>query len=118
LSERLADQDCVPRAFIVNRVERAFLPGPGSIESAVLRAASLLGGQEEGERTRAFLDRLETLHRQQQSEAALHASAVEAVREFASPRPVFTVPRVPAGESPRDSLLAMYLGLFAKEEPS
>jgi len=31
--------------------------------------------------------------------AALHAEVVEAVREFAAPRPVFTVPRVPVGET-------------------
>jgi hypothetical protein len=29
---------------------------------------------------------------------------------------VFTVPRIPIGETPRDSLLAMYLGLFARDE--
>jgi anion-transporting ArsA/GET3 family ATPase len=116
ISEHLADEGCVPRAFIVNRVEEAFLPGPGAMESAVERAASLLGGQEEREQTRAFMDRLETLRRQHESAAAVHASAVEAVRQFAAPRPVFTVPRVPAGETPRDSLLAMYLGLFAREE--
>jgi hypothetical protein len=62
------------------------------------------------------MDRLETLRRQQESAAAVHASAVEAVRQFAAPRPVFTVPRVPAGETPRDSLLAMYMGLFARED--
>ncbi len=116
ISEHLADEGCVPRAFIVNRVEEAFLPGPGAIESAVARAASLLGGQGEQEQARAFMDRLETLRRQQESAAAVHASVVEAVRRFAAPRPVFTVPRVPAGETPRDSLLAMYLGLFALEE--
>jgi anion-transporting ArsA/GET3 family ATPase len=116
ISEHLADEGCVPRAFIVNRVEEAFLPGPGEIERAVERAAALLGGQEEREQTRAFMDRLEKLRRQQESAAALHAEVVEAVREFAAPRPVFTVPRVPVGETPRDSLLAMYLGLFAKDE--
>jgi hypothetical protein len=62
------------------------------------------------------MDRLEKLRRQQESAAALHAAVVEAVREFAAPRPVFTVPRVPVGETARDSLLAMYLGLFAREE--
>ena len=31
ISEHLADEGCVPRAFIVNRVEEAFLPGPGEI---------------------------------------------------------------------------------------
>jgi anion-transporting ArsA/GET3 family ATPase len=116
ISEHLADEGCVPRAFIVNRVEEAFLPGPGEIERAVERAAALLGGLEEREQTRAFMDRLEKLRRQQESAAALHAQVVEAVREFAAPRPVFTVPRVPVGETPRDSLLAMYLGLFAKDE--
>lgn len=116
ISEHLADEGCVPRAFIVNRVEEAFLPGPGEIERAVERAAALLGGLEEREQTRAFMDRLETLRRQQESAAALHAEVVEAVREFAAPRPVFTVPRIPVGETPRDSLLAMYLGLFARDE--
>ena len=116
ISEHLADEGCVPRAFIVNRVEEAFLPGPGEIERAVERAATLLGAREEREQIRAFMDRLENLRRQHESAAALHASVVEAVREFAAPRPVFTVPRVPAGETPRDSLLAMYLGLFAREE--
>jgi anion-transporting ArsA/GET3 family ATPase len=116
ISEHLADEGCVPRAFIVNRVEEAFLPGPGEIERAVERAAALLGGLEEREQTRAFMDRLEKLRRQQESAAALHAQVVEAVREFAAPRPVFTVPRVPVGETPRDSLLAMYLGLFARDD--
>jgi anion-transporting ArsA/GET3 family ATPase len=116
ISEHLADEGCVPRAFIVNRVEEAFLSDPGEIERAVERAAALLGGQEEREQTRAFMDRLEKLRRQQESAAALHAEVVAAVREFAAPRPVFTVPRIPIGETPRDSLLAMYLGLFAREE--
>ena len=116
ISERLADEGCVPRAFIVNRVEEGFWPGPGDIERSVERASALLGGVEEREQTRAFMDRLEKLCRQQESAAALHATVVEAVRAFANPRPVFTVPRVPSGETPRDSLLAMYLGLFAREE--
>jgi anion-transporting ArsA/GET3 family ATPase len=116
ISEHLADEGCVPRAFIVNRVEEAFWPATGEIERAVERAAALLGGLDEREQTRAFMDRLEKLRRQQESAAALHAEVVDAVREFAAPRPVFTVPRVPVGETPRDSLLAMYLGLFSREE--
>jgi anion-transporting ArsA/GET3 family ATPase len=116
ISEHLADEGCVPRAFIVNRVEEAFWPATGEIERAVERAAALLGGLDEREQIRAFMDRLEKLRRQQESAAALHAAVVEAVREFAAPRPVFTVPRVPVGETARDSLLAMYLGLFAREE--
>jgi hypothetical protein len=86
------------------------------MERAVERAAALLGAREEREQIRAFMDRLEALRRQHESAAALHSSVVEAVRKFAAPRPVFTVPRVPAGETPRDSLLAMYLGLFARKE--
>jgi anion-transporting ArsA/GET3 family ATPase len=116
ISEHLADEGCVPRAFIVNRVEESFLSEAGEMERAVERASVLLGEMTERQQTRAFLDRLENLRRQHESAAALHARAVAAVREFAAPRPVFTVPRVPAGESPRDSLLAMYLGLFAREE--
>ncbi len=114
LDERLTDAGCIPRAFIVNRVEETFLPGQSEIEQAVGRAANLLGGEQAREATQAFMERLEGLRRQQASAAAAHASVVESVRRYAAPRPVFTVPRIPAGESPREALLAMYVGLFAR----
>lgn len=114
LDERLTDAGCIPRAFIVNRVEETFLPGQSEVEQAVERAASLLGGEQAT--TQAFMERLENLRQQQATAAAAHASVVEAVRRYAAPRPVFTIPRVPASESPREALLAMYVGLFAREK--
>jgi hypothetical protein len=100
--------------FIVNRVDEAFLPEQEELAQAVEKACSLLGGPSEMERVKFFVERLEKLRQTQQSLGSLHAQAVEDLRAYASPRPVFTAPRVPAGQSPRASLLALYLGLFAE----
>jgi len=42
---------------------------------------------------------------------------VETLRAYAAPRPVFSAPRIPAGQSPRASLLALYVGLFSGATP-
>ncbi len=115
IDQRLAEAGCPARAFIVNRVDQAFLPEREELAETVARATSLLGGQAEGERTRLFLERLEALRHAQASNAAAHARIVEELRQYAGQRPVFTAPSVPAGQSARASLLAIYVGLFAKD---
>jgi anion-transporting ArsA/GET3 family ATPase len=118
IDRRLTEAGCRARAFVVNRVDEAFVPERDELERAVERATQLLGGARERERVRTFMQRLELLRRAHESSAASHAEVVEALRRYAAPRPVFTAPRVPQGESPRASLLALYLGLFAaSEEP-
>ena len=66
------------------------------------------------ERVGFFVERLEKLRQTQHSLSSLHTQAVEDLRAYASPRPVYSAPRVPAGQSPRASLLALYLGLFTE----
>jgi anion-transporting ArsA/GET3 family ATPase len=117
IDRRLTKAGCRPRAFIVNRVDEAFLPGEQELAVAVARATSLLGGTGEQERVRIFLERLEALRQAQQSAAVLHATAVASLREQAGARPVLTAPNVPAGQSPRASLLALYVALFAGAAP-
>ncbi|MCC6746612.1 MAG: ArsA family ATPase [Deltaproteobacteria bacterium] len=111
IDERLQQAGCRAHAFIVNRVDAPFLSTPG--DDALARATVLLGGAAERPRVQAFIERLEQLRRSYDSSAATHAQAVESLRAYAAPRPVFTAPRVPPGESPRAALLALYLGLFA-----
>jgi anion-transporting ArsA/GET3 family ATPase len=112
IDRRLAASGSPARAFIVNRVDEAFLPADLDLEAAIARATALLGGPGERVRVQAFVDRLETLRRAQASAAAAHAEMIADLRRYAAPRSVFTAPRVPAGQSPRASLLALYVGLF------
>jgi len=114
IDRHLRESGCEASGFIINRVDEAFLPKQEELEQAVEKASSLLGGPSEMERVRFFVERLEQLRQTQQSLGSLHAQVVEDLRAYASPRPVFTAPRVPAGQSPRASLLALYLGLFAQ----
>jgi anion-transporting ArsA/GET3 family ATPase len=118
IDHRLEQAGCRAHAFILNRVDEAFLPEPFELEAAIERATMLLGGEDERDRVRSFIERLETLRRAQESAAATHAERVEELRRYARPRPVFTAPRVPAGQSPRAALLALYVGLFADETTS
>jgi anion-transporting ArsA/GET3 family ATPase len=113
IDRRLAEAGCRAHGFVVNRVNEPFLPAEGELEGAVERATSLLGGEGERVRVRIFMERLETMRKAHESSAASHAQVVESLRAYASPRPVFTAPSVPAGQSPRASLLALYVGLFA-----
>jgi len=115
IDRRLAQAGCRARAFLVNRVDEAFLPEAGEIEEALGRATALLGGSGERERARLFVERLEALRHAQATGAAVHARVVDELRAYAAPRPVFTAPAVPAGQSPRAALLAIYLGLFAQD---
>lgn len=115
IDRRLAEAGCPARAFIVNRVDEAFLPDAGELEEAVGRAAALLGGPGEAERVRLFLGRLEALRASQASTAAAHTRVLDELRAYAGDRPVYTAPSVPAGQSPRASLLAIYVGLFASD---
>lgn len=115
IDRRLAEAGCRAHGFIVNRVDERFLPTEGEKAEAVARVTALLGGPGEGPRVAAFLDRLETLRKAQESSAAAHAKVVEDLQQYAGKRPVFTAPRVPASESPRASLLALYVGLFAED---
>lgn len=115
IDQRLAEAGCPARAFIVNRVDQAFLPDREELAETVGRATALLGGPAESERTRLFLERLEALRHAQVSSAAAHARIVEELRGWAGQRPVFTAPSVPAGQSPRAALLAIYVGLFAQD---
>ena len=103
--------------FVVNRVDESFLPMHGEFERTVERATAMMGGEPERARVREFLERLEKLRVDHESAAAAHASVVEALRRYAAPRPVFSAPRVPAGQSPRAALLALYVGLFADLPP-
>jgi anion-transporting ArsA/GET3 family ATPase len=113
IDQRLAESGCRARAFIVNRVESSFLPEPGALERSLDCATALLGAEDERDRVRVFLERLEAMRVAHQSAAAAHAEVVAEVRGIAGTRPVYIAPRVPAGQSPRASLLAVYLGLFA-----
>lgn len=113
IDRRLASAGCRVHGFVVNRVDEPFLPQSGELERTVDRATTLLGGEPERERVRAFMERLEQLRQEHESGAAAHAKVVEALRAYAAPRPVFSAPRIPAGQSPRASLLALYVGLFA-----
>ncbi len=112
IDERVSEAGCRVHAFIVNRVDLPFLPAERS-DDALLRATALLGGAAERERVRLFIERLEAMRRAQESAAATHGKAVEELRAYARKRPVFVSPRVPLGQSPRASLLALYVGLFA-----
>ncbi|MBN2359592.1 MAG: ArsA family ATPase [Deltaproteobacteria bacterium] len=113
IDQRLREAGCRAAGFIVNRVDQAFVPEPGELEHAVERATALLGGAGERARARAFVERLESVRRAHESAAAQHALVVDELRAYAKPRPVFTAPLVPAGQSARAALLALYLGLFA-----
>jgi anion-transporting ArsA/GET3 family ATPase len=115
IDRRLEGAGCPAHAFIVNRVDEPFLPEELDVEAAVAHATALLGGASERERVRIFVERLETLRRAQDSAAAAHGQVVEELRRRAAPRPVFTAPQVPAGQSPRAALLALYVGLFAAD---
>jgi anion-transporting ArsA/GET3 family ATPase len=115
IDRRLAEAGCPARAFIVNRVDQAFLPDQAELADTVARATALLGGPGEAERVRLFLERLEALRQSQASSAAAHARIVDELRAWAGKRPVFIAPGVPAGQSPRASLLAIYVGLFAHD---
>jgi anion-transporting ArsA/GET3 family ATPase len=114
IDRRLAESGSRATAFIVNRVDLAFLPEGLDLEGTIARATALLGGAGERERVRTFVERLEALRRSQESVAAAHAQSVDELRRYASPRPVFSAPRVPGGQSPRAALLALYLGLFCE----
>ncbi|HEY3451846.1 MAG TPA: ArsA-related P-loop ATPase [Myxococcales bacterium] len=113
IDRRLAGAGCKVHGFVVNRVDEAFLPLAGELERTIERATELMGGEPERERVRGFMERLEKLRQDHESNAAVHAKVVESLRAYAAPRPVFSAPRIPAGQSPRASLLALYVGLFA-----
>jgi anion-transporting ArsA/GET3 family ATPase len=114
IDRHLRESGSKASGFIVNRVDEAFLPEQEELARAVQKAGSLLGGAGEMERVGFFVERLEKLRQTRQSLSSLHAQAVEDLRAYASPRPVYSAPRVPAGQSPRASLLALYVGLFAE----
>lgn len=116
IDRRLAGAGCKVHGFVVNRVDEAFLPLEGELERTIERATLLMGGEAERERVRSFMQRLEKLRQDHESNAQLHAQVVEKLRAHAAPRPVFSAPRIPAGQSPRASLLALYVGLFAGAE--
>ncbi|MFH1808948.1 MAG: ArsA-related P-loop ATPase [Pseudomonadota bacterium] len=113
IDRRLGQSGCHAGAFVVNRVDSPFLPPDVDVERALSQATTLLGGSNERERVHDFIERLEVLRHSRDVSASRHAEAVDLLRAQAGGRPVFTAPRVPAGQSPRASLLAIYLGLFA-----
>jgi len=114
IDKHLRESGSKASGFIVNRVDEAILPEQEELARAVEKASSLLGGAGEMERVGLFVERLEKLRQTQQALSSLHTQAVDDLRAYASPRPVYSAPRVPAGQSPRASLLALYLGLFAE----
>jgi anion-transporting ArsA/GET3 family ATPase len=113
IDRRLRESGCEAHAFIVNRVDEPILPARLDLGEAIERATVLLGGAAERERVRVFMERLDVMCRAQETAAAAHAEEVATLRRYAGGRPVFTAPRVPAGQSPRAGLLALYVGLFA-----
>jgi hypothetical protein len=115
IDRRLSQAGCKAHGFIVNRVDEHFLPPERGTEEALARVTAMLGGTSERPRVQAFLARLEALREAHESSAAAHAQVVADLRKHAGGRPVFTAPRVPASESPRASLLALYVGLFAED---
>ncbi len=115
LDRKLSEAGCRVSGFVVNRVDLPFLPLEGEVEVAMARATELLGGPGERARVEVFLRRLEALRHERESSAARHAEAVAELRRHAGSRPVFTAPNVPASESPRAALLAVYVGLFPPE---
>ena len=104
---------CEARAFFVNRVDQPFVPPGHDPEELIDRATELLGGSDEPERVAGFVRRLQALRDSRELSAERHGAVVERLREQAGGRPVFITPSVPAGQSPREGLLAIYLGLFA-----
>ncbi len=113
IDRRLTEAGCRVHGFVVNRVDEPFLPLHGELERTIERATQLLGGEGERARVQAFMERLEQLRQEHEGGAAAHARVVEALREHVAPRPVFAAPRIPANQSPRAALLALYVGLFA-----
>ena len=113
IDRRLQESGCRVHAFVVNRVDAAFLPDDADADAALARATTLLGGERERDRVRSFIGNLEAVRRTQESSAAAHARVVDELRAQVAPRPVFTAPRVPQGQSPRAALLAIYVALFA-----
>ncbi|MBI5546481.1 MAG: ArsA family ATPase [Deltaproteobacteria bacterium] len=113
IDRRLAGAGCRVHGFVVNRVDEAFLPLHGELERTIERATAHLGGEPQRERVREFMERLEKLRQEHEAAAQAHSRVVEALRKYAAPRPVFSAPRIPAGQSPRAALLALYVGLFA-----
>lgn len=113
IDRRLSEAGCTARAFFVNRVDQPFVPPGHDPEELVERATELLGGSDEPERVAGFVHRLQALRDSRELSAGRHSDAVERLREQAGGRPVFVTPSVPAGQSPREGLLAIYLGLFA-----
>jgi hypothetical protein len=63
---------------------------------------------------KAFVERLDLMRKEHAEGAAVHLRVVAALRSWAAPRPVFVAPRISASQSPRASLLALYIGLFAE----
>ena len=114
IDANLVEAGCQARGFIINGVDEAFLPEAEALEQALGRATSLLGGVGERERVELFIERLGILRDEHESAAATHRAVVETMNRSAGKRPVFSAPRVPAGESPRAALLALYIGLFAE----
>ncbi len=113
IDRRLSEAGCAPRAFVVNRVDQAYAPEWLDVESSTSRAAALLGAQDDPERVRAFIERLEKHRLAHHESASMHADAIEKLRAHVAPRPVFIGPRVPTSGSARQGLLALYLGLFS-----
>lgn len=115
IDSRLQEAGCSAKAFIVNRVDRPFVPPGRDSGELIERATELLGGSHEPERVAGFVRRLQALRESRELSAERHVGVVENLRRQVGDRPVFVTPAIPAGQSPRASLLAIYLGLFADE---
>ena len=116
IDKNLKKGGCKARAFIVNRVDQGCLPKAQELDDALAKATALLGGSEERERVASFINNLEALRKNHESTTTAHQQAIEAMQQYAGSRPVYTSPAVPMGQSPRASLLAIYIGLFAEKE--
>jgi anion-transporting ArsA/GET3 family ATPase len=115
IDRRLAGAGCRAQAFFVNRVDSPIVPAGRDAEDMIRRATDLLGGSHEPQRVAGFVRRLEALRESRERSSGQHSGVVERLRSEVGERPVFVAPAVPAGQSPRASLLAIYLGLFAED---
>lgn len=115
LDQKLCELGSTPAAFIVNNVVSA--AASEDIDPQILggEVAQILGEDQRLDQVQAFLSRLEQHRSQQHRAATLHQQAIAQFRGQVQGRPVFTAPRVANTGSARDSLLAIYSGLFYAE---
>lgn len=115
IDQRLKESGINVSAFIVNGVDKPFLPADEDATDLFQRASKLLN---ENKRPRAedFIKKLETMRSRKNSKADQHQKAIDKLKLYAKDRPVLTAPAIPAGNSPRAALLAIYVNLFTDKQ--